>query len=65
MTNRFIDGGATGISLLISNTTEIPLSVLLVLVNAPFVFIGFRTLEKFWDQYYCINRGTRMLRSFC
>lgn len=46
MTNRFIDGGATGISLLISNTTEIPLSVLLVLVNAPFVFMGFRTLGR-------------------
>jgi len=57
MTNRFIDGGATGISLLISNTTEIPLSVLLVLVNAPFIVMGFRTLGR--------NFGIKTIVSIC
>ncbi|MFN5326559.1 MAG: YitT family protein [Bacteroidota bacterium] len=46
MTNRFIDGGATGISLLVSNTTDIPLSILLILVNSPFMFMGFKTLGR-------------------
>lgn len=46
MNNNFIDGGATGISLLISNTTEMPLSILLILVNAPFILMGFKILGK-------------------
>jgi uncharacterized membrane-anchored protein YitT (DUF2179 family) len=40
--NHFIDGGATGISLLISNLTTIPLYLLIILVNIPFIFLGFR-----------------------
>lgn len=44
--NNFIDGGAVGISLLIAELTNIPLSVLLILVNIPFVFIGYRTISK-------------------
>ena len=44
--NRFIDGGATGISLLIAEVTELPLSLLIVLVNIPFVFLGFRVIGK-------------------
>lgn len=42
--NEFIDGGAVGISLLISEVTGIPLSLLLILVNIPFVILGFRTV---------------------
>ena len=44
MTNHFIDGGATGISLLISNITSVPLYLLLILVNIPFIILGFRIL---------------------
>lgn len=46
LTNRFIDGGATGISLLVSNTTGIPLALLIILVNAPFVLLAFRILGR-------------------
>ncbi len=46
LTNHFIDGGATGISLLISALTNIPLYVLLVLVNIPFVVLGYRIMGK-------------------
>ena len=46
LTNHFIDGGATGISLLISALTKIPLYVLLILVNIPFVFLGYRIMGK-------------------
>ena len=42
--NEFIDGGAVGISLLISETTGVSLSILLLLVNLPFVLIGYRTI---------------------
>lgn len=43
--NRFIDGGATGISLLLENVTGIDLSYLLVLVNLPFIILASRTFN--------------------
>ena len=39
--NQFIDGGAMGISLLISETTPLSLSLLVVLVNLPFIVLGY------------------------
>ncbi|MEO5996351.1 MAG: YitT family protein [Chitinophagaceae bacterium] len=44
--NNFIDGGATGISLLIVATTKIPIYYLLIIINFPFVIIGARTISK-------------------
>ena len=46
LTNHFIDGGATGISLLISALTAIPLFWLILLINLPFVVLGYRILGK-------------------
>lgn len=46
LTNHFIDGGATGISLLISHLTKIPLAWLIVLINAPFVLLAYKILGK-------------------
>lgn len=46
LTNHFIDGGATGISLLISALTSIPLYLLLILVNIPFILLGYKILGK-------------------
>ncbi len=43
--NRFIDGGATGISLLLENITQIELGYLLILVNLPFLVLGARTVN--------------------
>lgn len=43
--NRFIDGGATGISLLLENITSIELSFLLILVNIPFLILGAKTFS--------------------
>ncbi len=42
--SNFIDGGATGISLLISEVAGIPLYFLLILVNLPFVFLGYKII---------------------
>lgn len=44
--NNFVDGGATGISLLISQITGISLSVLLIIVNTPFVVLGYQQIGK-------------------
>jgi uncharacterized membrane-anchored protein YitT (DUF2179 family) len=44
--NMFIDGGVMGISLTIAELTEIPLSILIVAVNAPFIIMGFSTISK-------------------
>jgi uncharacterized membrane-anchored protein YitT (DUF2179 family) len=46
LTNHFIDGGATGISLLISALTKIPLYVLIVSVNIPFIILGYTVMGK-------------------
>ncbi len=44
--NRFIDGGTTGISLLVTELTPISLSVLLVLINLPFIFLGYKQISR-------------------
>jgi uncharacterized membrane-anchored protein YitT (DUF2179 family) len=40
--SHFIDGGVTGVSMLLSKTTPLPLSVWLPVVNLPFVVVGYR-----------------------
>lgn len=44
--NHFLDGGITGISLLISRLTGIELGVLIVCINLPFIFFGARQVSK-------------------
>jgi uncharacterized membrane-anchored protein YitT (DUF2179 family) len=46
LTNHFIDGGATGISLLISALTEIPLYILIICVNIPFIILGYNVMGR-------------------
>ena len=46
LANQFIDGGVTGVSLLISNLTGWSLSALLVVINAPFIVLGYYNLGK-------------------
>jgi uncharacterized membrane-anchored protein YitT (DUF2179 family) len=46
LTNHFIDGGATGISLLISALTKIPLSLLIISVNIPFIILAYKVIGK-------------------
>jgi len=47
--NKFIDGGATGISLLVSEITKWPLALLLILINIPFVILGYRQIGKWFS----------------
>lgn len=44
--NHFIDGGVTGISMLAASFLGVPLAVPLVLVNAPFVAMGYFHIGK-------------------
>ena len=44
--NEFIDGGATGIALLIAGTTQVPLGLGILLVNIPFVILGYTILGR-------------------
>jgi uncharacterized membrane-anchored protein YitT (DUF2179 family) len=44
--NHFIDGGVTGISLLASQFTSFSLSWLIVLINIPFVVLGYYQLGR-------------------
>ena len=44
--NHFIDGGATGISLLIASLTNVPVYLLILCINIPFIILGYVTLGK-------------------
>jgi uncharacterized membrane-anchored protein YitT (DUF2179 family) len=44
--SHFIDGGVTGISMLLWKVTQLPLSLWLPLVNLPFIALGYRHLGR-------------------
>ena len=44
--NSFIDGGATGISLLITTISPLPLYTLIILINLPFLILGYKVIGK-------------------
>lgn len=46
LTNHFIDGGATGISLLVSQLSDTPLYVWILAVNIPFIILGYKVIGK-------------------
>jgi len=42
---EFLDGGAMGVSLLLEKLTSLDLSILIILVNAPFILIGAKQIS--------------------
>lgn len=44
--NDVIDGGITGISIMVSELTRLPLGLFIFLLNIPFLFIGFKQIGK-------------------
>jgi uncharacterized membrane-anchored protein YitT (DUF2179 family) len=46
LSSNFIDGGVTGISMLLAKVTPLPLSIWLPLVNAPFLALGYRQIGR-------------------
>lgn len=50
MPNGFIDGGVMGISLLVNSQTKFPLAVLIVLINLPFILLGWQQINKWFSM---------------
>ena len=46
LASNFIDGGVTGISMLLAKTTGFPLSVWIPVVNLPFIAVGYRHIGR-------------------
>src|SRR5262245_6019655 len=46
LSSNFIDGGVTGVSMLLAKTTAVPLSVWLPVINLPFVAVAYRLLGR-------------------
>jgi len=44
--NAFIDGGVTGISLIVTAITGLSFPVLLLIINIPFIFLAFNTISR-------------------
>ncbi|MCU0354873.1 MAG: YitT family protein [Cytophagales bacterium] len=44
--SRFIDGGVTGVSMLLADLTPWPLSILIPLINLPFIVLGWRQIGR-------------------
>lgn len=46
LSSRFIDGGVTGVSMLLSNVLGWPLSILILAINLPFIALGYRQIGR-------------------
>lgn len=44
--NHFLDGGVTGISILVEEILNVPFTTLLVLFNIPFLYLGYKKIGK-------------------
>jgi uncharacterized membrane-anchored protein YitT (DUF2179 family) len=46
LSSRFIDGGVTGISMLLSEVLGYSLAILILIINLPFIALGYRQIGK-------------------
>ena len=46
LSSNFIDGGVTGVSMLLSKTTSLSLSIWLPLINLPFIALGYHQIGR-------------------
>lgn len=46
LSSRFIDGGVTGISMLASDIFRFPLPILILVINLPFIAVGYRQIGR-------------------
>ncbi|QEC75158.1 YitT family protein [Mucilaginibacter ginsenosidivorax] len=44
LSSHFIDGGVTGVSMLVADISAIPISLLIFLINVPFLWLGYKKL---------------------
>lgn len=54
--NGFLDGGVTGVSLLVSSLTGWDISLLILFINIPFLLLALKNLDKsvFWNSLLAI-----------
>ena len=64
--NTVLDGGINGISIIFSKLFDLPLSVLVVLFNIPFMYIGYKNLGKafLFRTLYAIVAFSLFLEAF-
>jgi uncharacterized membrane-anchored protein YitT (DUF2179 family) len=46
LSSRFIDGGVTGISMLLADVSGWPLAILILLINLPFIAVGYSQIGR-------------------
>src|SRR6185436_17848504 len=46
LSSRFIDGGVTGVSMLLADILGWPLSILILVINLPFIALGYRQISR-------------------
>ncbi len=46
LSSKFIDGGVTGISMLVAEVLGFPLAILILVINLPFIAIGYRQIGR-------------------
>ena len=47
--NRFLDGGITGISILLHEIFHINISVLVIVLNVLFIYLGYQYTDSFFN----------------
>lgn len=53
--NHLVDGGVTGLSIIIAKLTGLPLGVFLLLLNIPFVMLGFKKFGRAFAAFSIIG----------
>ncbi len=59
--NHLLDGGVTGISIIISSVSGLPLGLFLVLLNIPFIYLGYKKFGKEFAAYSIVGIVTLAL----
>lgn len=64
MPNHLLDGGVTGISILVSRLTGLPLGLFLVVLNIPFIFLGYKKFGRAFAAYSTVGIATLAALTF-
>lgn len=65
--NSLIDGGVVGISIMVAYLTKLPLALFLIVINIPFLFVGYRQIGKTFAlatlyAVVCLSIGVTLLQ---
>lgn len=53
--NHLLDGGVVGISIIASHVSGLPLGLYLIILNAPFIYLGYRKFGKYFASYSALG----------